>query len=334
MLIAVTGAAGHVGTNLCVALLADGYAVRAVDVHEPATAVRHGAEWVRADVRDAAAMGRAFAGAEIVYHLAAVISIVGGLRGLVREVNVDGVRVVAEAARVAGVARLVHASSVHAFDLAASRSETVDEASPRSVSERLPAYDRSKAAGEAELRRVVDRGLDAVTVNPTGIIGPIDEAPSRMGSVLLALWRGRLPALVAGGFDWVDVRDVVNALRSAADSGRTGESYLISGHRLTVAALALVAARYSPVIRRVAPMWAVQAVAPVAAVVARRTGTSLLPTREALHALASFPAIDGTKAVRELGYRARPIDDTLAALHAYFVHTQRLRRPRAPKSDR
>jgi dihydroflavonol-4-reductase len=326
MLIAVTGAAGHVGTNLCVALLADGHAVRAVDVHEPATAVRHGAEWIRADVRDAAAMRRAFAGAEIGYHLAAVISIVGGLRGLVREVNVDGVRVVAEAARVAGVARLVHASSVHAFDLAASRSETVDEASPRSVSERLPAYDRSKAAGEAELRRVVDRGLDAVTVNPTGIIGPIDEVPSRMGSVLLAL--------VAGGFDWVDVRDVVNALRSAADSGRTGESYLISGHRLTVAALALVAARYSPVTRRVAPMWAVQAVAPVAAVVARRTGTSLLPTREALHALASFPAIDGTKAERELGYRARPIDDTLAALHAYFVHTQRLRRPRVPKSDR
>ena len=128
MQIVVTGAAGHVGTNLCVALLADGHAVRAVDIREPVTAMRHGARWIQADVRDAEAMRQAFAGAEIGYHLAAVISIAGGLRGLVHDVNVNGVRVVAQAAHAGGVRRLVHASSVHAFDLAARRDAAVDEA--------------------------------------------------------------------------------------------------------------------------------------------------------------------------------------------------------------
>jgi dihydroflavonol-4-reductase len=260
------------------------------------------------------------------YHLAAIISIAGGLNGLVHAVNVDGVRTVAEAAHRAGVARLVHTSSVHAFDLAACQQETVDETSPRSIRTWLPAYDRSKAAGEVELSRVVDEGLDAVTVNPTGIIGPLDESPSRMGSVLLALWRRRLPALVAGGFDWVDVRDVVDALRAAAERGRTGECYLIPGHRLSVAALARSAAIHSPVTARVAPLWTAKAAAPLAGVLARRIGSHLLPTSEALHALATFPTISGRKAENELGYHPRPIDDTLSALHAHFVHTGRLRR--------
>jgi Nucleoside-diphosphate-sugar epimerases len=331
MTIVVTGAAGHVGTNLCLALLADGHDVRAVDLREPVRAVRHGARWVKADVRDAAAMGRVVQECKIVYHLAAVISIVGGLRGLVHSVNVDGVRIVAQAALEHRVPRFVHCSSVHAFDLAAVAGRPVDESAPRAQRPQLPAYDRSKAAGEVELRRIVDRGLDAVMVNPTGIIGPLDDAPSRMGAVLLALWRRRLPALVPGGFDWVDVRDVVQALRAAAARGRTGESYLVAGHRVSIGEMARLAAavRGTPVTRRTAPYGLARAVAPVAEPVVRWTGWPLLPTREALHALESFPTIDGTKARRELGHEPRPFQRTLADLHAYFVETGRLRAPRA-----
>jgi dihydroflavonol-4-reductase len=147
-----------------------------------------------------------------------------------------------------------------------------------------------------------------------------------MGSVLLALWRRRLPALVAGGFDWVDVRDVVDALRSAGIRGRTGESYLIPGHRRSVADLARLAATVggSRVTERFAPMRLMTAVAPVCDVLTRLTGTALLPTREALHALVSFPTVDGSKARRELGHHSRPIEETLADLHAFFVDSGRL----------
>lgn len=326
MTIVVTGAAGHVGTNLCLALLADGQEVRAVDIREPVRAVRHGARWVRADVRDTTAVGPALEGCETVYHLAAVISVVGGLGGLVHSVNVDGVRILAQAALARGVSRFVHCSSVHAFDLAAQPGQLCDETAPRAVRAVLPAYDRSKAAGEVELRRIIDRGLDGVIVNPSGIIGPVDDRPSRMGSVLLAMWRRRLPALVVGGFDWVDVRDVVRALRAAADRGRTGESYLIPGHRVGIVELARLAASVSGtrVILRTTPMRLARAVAPVAELLVRGTGWTLLPTREALHALESFPTVDGAKARRELAHEPRPFRETLADLHAYFVESGRL----------
>jgi dihydroflavonol-4-reductase len=329
MVVAVTGGAGYVGTNLVAALRGVGHEVRVVDLARPVAALRHGARWVRADVRDEAAMLTALSGVDIVYHLAAVISVVGGLGGLVESVNVGGVRAVGRAALAAGVRRFVHCSSVHAFDVAASVGRPVDEGSPRAVRGELPAYDRSKAAGEVELGRVAALGLDTVTVNPTGIIGPEDEAPSRMGAVLLALWRRRLPALVEGGFDWVDVRDVVAALRAAAERGRGGEGYLVAGHRLSVPELARLAgvAGGRRVTGRIAPVWSARAVAPAATALALWTGSHLLPTVEALHALAAFPVVDGRKAAEELGYRPRPIADTLADLYASFARQGLLRRP-------
>jgi dihydroflavonol-4-reductase len=247
--------------------------------------------------------------------------VVGGMRGRVESVNVDGTRTVASAALTAGVPRVVYCGSVHSFDLASARGEPITEASTRSTDPRLPAYDRSKAAAEAELRRAADRGLDTVSVNPTGIIGPIDEEPSRMGAVLLALWRGRLPAIAAGGFDWVDVRDVVATLRTAAIRGRTGETYLATGHRLAMDELVDLASACAPRARvpRTAPAWAVRACAPAATCLARYTRNPLLPTREALRALDTFPIVDGSKARRELAHQPRPIHETLSDLYRHFA---------------
>jgi dihydroflavonol-4-reductase len=320
MVAVVTGGAGHLGTNLVAALRADGHDVRVVDVREPTTALRLGADWIQADVRDAPRVRRAFEGATVVYHLAGVISVAGPMGGLVESVNVGGARVVAESALAAGVTRLVHCSSIHAYSLTAAN-RVIDESSPRATGGRLPAYDRSKAGGEFEVLRVVDRGLDAVTVNPTAVIGPRDEAPSRMGTVLLALWRRRLPAVVAGGFDWVDVRDVVAAMRAAAQHGRTGENYLLPGHPLAVPDLADLARACSDVAvtRRTAPLWAAGLCAPLATAIAARSPNPLLPTRESLRALRSFPTVDGAKAARELGHKPRPLEETVADLYAYFT---------------
>jgi dihydroflavonol-4-reductase len=316
----VTGGTGHVGTNLVAALCADGYEVVVLSRREPRGGVRPGARWIGADVRDGGALQRAFAGADVVYHLAGVISVVGGMGGLVESVNVDGTRAVAQAALAAGVRRLVHCSSVHAYDLAGATGQVINESSPRALGPDTAAYDRSKARGEIEVRRVVECGLDAVVLNPTGIVGPVDEVPSRMGAVLLALWRRRLPAVVAGGFDWVDVRDVVAALRAAAERGRTGGNYLIPGHALAMSHLADLARECSgiAVTRWAVPAWTARLCSPLTTVAARRTGSPLLPTREALRALRAFPTIDGGKSARELGHRPRPIEQTVADLYAYF----------------
>jgi dihydroflavonol-4-reductase len=322
----VTGASGHLGGNVVRALVATGVPVRAVDVRRGAALQGVEAEFITADVLDPAALEKAFAGTEFVLHLAAKISIAGDPDGSVRRVNVEGVRHVAEAARAAGVRRLVHCSSVHAYDAGAGGA-AVREDGPRATDPALPAYDRSKAAGEDELRRVVDRGLDAVILNPTGMIGPVDPEPSRMGRVFLALFRGRMSVTVHGAFDWVDVRDVVAALMAAAERGRTGENYLIGGHRASVGDLGRLAAEVSgrtpP--RFAVPLPPVQLAARAAVRLAgpRRAGRLLL-TPESLHALATDPRVDGSKAAAELGHRPRPLAETIADLHASFVAEGRL----------
>jgi dihydroflavonol-4-reductase len=276
-------------------------------------------EFVRADVTDSDSITRALAGCDVVYHLAAIISVAGDRTGLVKRVNVDGVGHAARAARANRVSRFVHCSSVHAFDLESTRLVTED--TPSASSPHLPSYDRSKAAGESALDREIEAGLDAVIVNPTAMIGPQDHAPSRMGGVLLALARHRLPALIAGGFDWVDVRDVASSLLAAEDKGRTSERYLVSGHHLTLKDLARRAAgcidtRPPPV---VLPLWFARIWSPLADIVARRTGNPLWYTTESLHALRFGPKVSSAKATQELGHRARPIEETLSDTFEWFA---------------
>jgi dihydroflavonol-4-reductase len=300
--------------------------VRAVDVQRGAALGGLDAEFVQADILDAAALQDAFVGADFVLHLAAKISIAGDPDGSVRRVNVEGVRTVAEAALAVGVRRLVHCSSLHAYDVGAIGGP-VRESGRRAIDGRLPAYDRSKAAGEDELRRVIDRGLDAVILNPSGMFGPVDPEPSRMGRVLLAMFRGRLPITVKGAFDWVDVRDVAAALIAATARGRTGENYLVGGHRASVMELGRLAAEVSgrrpP--RLVVPLRPVQLAARAAVQIAgpRRAGRLLL-TPESLHALGTDPVVDSSKAISEIGYRFRPLAETVADLHASFVADGRL----------
>ncbi|MBK9753714.1 MAG: SDR family oxidoreductase [Nannocystis sp.] len=332
MRVVVTGATGHVGSNLVRALLRRGDEVRVMVRGQQRSLEGLEVERVTGDVRDADSLRAAFAGAEIVYHLAAVISITGDPSGMVRAVNVDGTRRVAEAALAAGVRRLVHCSSVHAFDLyQAGRAdgEAIDETWARVPDAASHfAYDRSKAAGERALREVVARGLDAVIVHPSGIVGPYDFGPSRMGRVLLGLYHRRLPSLVDGGFDFVDVRDVVAALMAAEEQGRTGESYLATGHFLGVPELARMAEQITGVRppRLNAPIWLCRVGVPFAAAYGRVRRQEPLYTHESLAVLETKGRFSWAKAQRELGYSPRAMTETLRDTYAWFDAAGILRR--------
>ncbi|MDP2340633.1 MAG: NAD-dependent epimerase/dehydratase family protein [Deltaproteobacteria bacterium] len=322
MKVVVTGASGHVGATLVRALLARGDQVRVVA--HPATNTSAALEGldvdaVVGDVCDPASLRAAFAGCELVFHLAGLISIDGDRDGLVRKVNVDGAGHVASAALASGVRRLVHMSSVHAFDHHPVDAP-LDESRARPGAAH-PAYDRSKAAGEEAVRAVVAQGLDAVIVNPSGIIGPFDFAPSRMGQVLLYLAGGKLPALGGGGFDWVDVRDVASGAMAAADRGRTGQNYLLSGHYHSMQELARMASAITGV--PPPPLFVPAVVEDAAAVVAtawsRLRGTRPHLTSEALHALRGSRNVVGARAAAELGHKPRPTHETLADAYAWFI---------------
>ena len=229
MTVVVTGAAGHVGGNLVRELLARGRSVRAL-VHRDTRALEGlQVELVVADVRNPESLQRAFAGTDVVYHTAAQVSLSSDRWPLLEAVNVVGTRNVVSACLECGVGRLVHFSSIHALqqeplDL------PVDEHRPSVDPSHSTSYDRSKAESEKEVRHGIERGLNAVLLNPTAIIGPWDLRPSHFGRVLLAMGEGRMPALVAGGFNWVDVRDVIAAAMRAESMAPVGAKYLLPGH--------------------------------------------------------------------------------------------------------
>jgi dihydroflavonol-4-reductase len=320
MKVMVTGASGHVGANLVRALLAHGDSVRVL-VHRDRRALSGlPIEMVDGDVRDAASLERASAGAEIVYHVAGYISIVSGEWSRLHAVNVAGTCNVVEACLRCGVRRLVHFSSIHALDLAPDRPQ-IDEATPLVGGDHVPPYSLSKVEGERAVREGMANGLDAVILNPTAILGPLDYGPSHQGEVLLALARERLPALVAGGFDWVDVRDVAKGAISAAERAPAGERYILSGHWASVRDLAKLVGsiRGVHVPRLAAPLWMARLGAPLFTAWARLVGTRPLFTWVALDALSSNRRISCAKAAAGLGYRSRPLCDTLVDTFQWFT---------------
>jgi dihydroflavonol-4-reductase len=319
MRIAITGASGHVGGNLIRSLLQDGHSLRALVHHDHKALEGLPVEIFTGDVLDRSSLERLFTGVDLVYHLAARISIVPGEERLVHETNVIGPRNVVEASLKTGVGRLVHFSSIHAFS-SQPVDRPIDEARPLCEGPDLMPYDRSKAGGEREIQAGLACGLDVVTVNPTAVLGPHDYRPSRMGTILCDLYRRSLPALVEGGFDWVDVRDVVDGAKAAAARGRRGEKYLLSGHWASVAGLAALAAevtgRKPP--RLVSPMWLARVGAPFVTTWARMAGRVPLFTSASLHSLRIHQQVSHDKAAREFGYRPRPLKETLEAVYQWF----------------
>lgn len=328
MKVAVTGAAGYLGTNLLRLLLDRGHEVTAIDRIVPERSPDPRIAWVSGDVLDPESMRSALAGAEVVYHLVAVITL-AEKNDLAWRVNTEGVRVVAEAARAAGVRRMVHASSIHAFDQYRCGGR-IDEAAARSADPSLPVYDRSKWAGEIELRTVIDRGLDAVLCNPTGVFGPLDYSKplSRINRTLRDAAQGRVPAMIGGGFDLVDVRDVAEGLILAGERGRTGENYLLGGSMISMLDLCRIAAAHGG---KKGPRFAispklVSGLIPVLAPIGKLLDTDIV-SKAALGALVSAPLVDHGKAERELGYRPRPTGETVRDLVTFFTEPDRLTTP-------
>ncbi|MHB1318978.1 MAG: NAD-dependent epimerase/dehydratase family protein [Anaerolineae bacterium] len=318
----VTGASGLVGASLIRALLAQGREVRAL-VHADRRALAGlDVEQFPADVRDPESLARAMAGVDVVYHLAASISVAADGAPAIASINVLGTRNVVTACLNGSVRRLVHFSSIEAL-----RQEPLDQ--PMDETRPLvdgdgaataSPYGHSKARGEREVEAGIARGLDAVILNPTAIVGPYDFKPSYAGQALIQLARGRIPALVPGGFDWVDVRDVVAGAIRAERSAPSGTRYLLSGHWHTIREVAQLAAsmtgRSAPLIT--VPLGLADVAAPLLLQVALRTGTPPIYTRATLRMLAGNRQVSHARAERELGYTARPLEASVRDALGWF----------------
>ena len=307
----VTGATGFVGGHVARALVERGDSVR-VSFRDPQRLARLGGldvETMRADVLDRGSLRRAMRGCELVFHTAGFV----GSRPPNRlwEVNALAPRVVVEAAAAEGVRRVVHTSTVAAVGNAP-HGDVADESHVYRGGEFGLAYADSKHEGEVEALAAGARlGVEVVVVNPSYVLGvPLDrsqagETSTRViGNFLL----GRLPAVVDGATNIVDVEDVARGHLLAAESGVAGERYILGGYNLSWVELIDRLAVESGVRR---PLVVLPREAGTVARVQAELGMRWPIAPEAFALMAQNWRYSSRKAKRELRYRTRPLDSTI-----------------------
>jgi len=317
----VTGATGLVGNNVVRQLLTRGAAVRALVRSESrvvATALTGLAvDRFSGNVVDEATLERAIDGASCVIHAAAFVHCGWRHGDEMREVNVEGTRRIARAARRAG-ARLVHISSVDTIGLRSDGALADEETLPGGMPE-FP-YLVTKRDAEAVVMEEVDRGLDAVIVNPVYMLGPWDWKPSS-GRMLLEVGAGKGLFAPPGSNDFVDVRDVVAGILAALVKGRTGRRYILGGHGMSYLdawrVMARVTGRMQPI--GLAPRPCVRVAGWLGDLAVALTG------REGdLNSVATTVSLidhrySCRRAINELGYTFRPLEDTVQDAWDWFV---------------
>ncbi|MGO9410139.1 MAG: NAD-dependent epimerase/dehydratase family protein [Spirochaetia bacterium] len=320
MNVALTGSTGHVGTALATLLCERGYSVRAV-VHKQTTGLEGlPLTTVEASLEDPESLRRAFAGAQIVFHAAARISITRRDVPEVTKTNVTGTRNVIEACRAAGVRRLVHFSSIEAFSPKPLDS-TLDEDRSLEDGRTGSPYALSKALAEIEVRKAIADGMDAVIVSPTAVVGPFDIRPSLMGRAIIAFGTGAIPMLIDGGYDWVDVRDVAEGALRAAERAPKGARYLLGGRWASMGEMVRlvcdVAGRRAP--RMTCPYPLARIGAPFSALFSLLFAKEPLFTGYSLAALRGNRLISHQRAEREIGYKPRDLEETIRDTWGWFA---------------
>jgi dihydroflavonol-4-reductase len=329
-MIVVTGATGHIGNVLVRALLARGAPVRVLLLpgEDLTPLAGMNVERVTGDVCDVASLNDGFEGADTVFHLAGIISISPGQRKLMQRVNVQGAHNIVEACLKNRIRRLVYTSSVHAFE-ESPHGNVICETFDIDVSLVVGDYGKSKARSTAEIVNGMKQGLDTVVVFPSGVIGPYDYKGSEMGQLILDYAGRKLPAYIDGAYDFVDVRDVADGLIGAAEKGRSGEGYLLTGEMIQVQEILSIMQGLTgiPPPSFKVPFWLARLAARFTPLHYGLTHAKPRFTSYSLHVLRSNCQFNNEKARRELGFAPRPIRQSIADSYNWFKETGRLTTP-------
>jgi dihydroflavonol-4-reductase len=318
----VTGATGFVGSAVARALMARGHALRLLA--RPASDRRNlaglAAEVVEGDLTDPASLARAVAGCRYLVHVAADYRIwVPDPEAMIRA-NVGGTLALMQAARTAGVERIVYCSSVAALGLTKDGTPA-RETTPVTEEAIVGLYKKSKyRAEQAVLDMVALHGLPAVIVNPSTPVGPRDIKPTPTGKMIADAASGRMPAYLDTGLNVVHVDDVAEGHVLALERGTVGEKYILGGEnfflRDLLTLIASVVGRRPPRIKlRHELLWPVAAASEA---LARLTGIEPMVTRDHLKMARKRMFFSSAKAEAELGYHARPARAAVEDAVAWF----------------
>lgn len=312
----LTGATGFVGQHLVRQLQAAGAQVHALSRSPTADQTLHamGALALRGDLSQPEQLAALVSGdLDALLHTAADTSTWRADAQRQTQINVDGTRALAQAARAAGV-RMIHTASVSCFSHLVHG--TLTEDTPRRGGESWINYERSKFLGEEAVREEMARGLRATILYPAHIFGPGDT--HNWARLIQMVDRRQLPGAPPGSGAFADVREVARAHVTAWQRDTAGRSYLLGGeHARFVDLIGHIGARLQRATpRRATPAFALRAYARALSMVAALRGVQPSLTPEAAQFTCHDLAVDCTRAQRELDYRITPLetllDDTIA----------------------
>ncbi len=317
--IAITGTTGHLASAVIPLLIGKGYRVRALVYRQEPSFDSLPVEYVRGSVFDESSLSNLVKDCSVVIHCAAMISLNSNADPAVYETNVKGTQNVFHAAKKAGARRFIHLSSIHAFHQMTDGS-VLNEESPFCL-KNAPRYDQSKRDAQQFVLQSANGGMEVVVLNPTAVIGPFDSKPSFLGKAVMDIYNRKVPLLIRGGFDFCDVRDVAAGIVSAIDRGRNGQSYLLGGkwHDLSDLQGMILGIKGDTRPIPVLPAWTGYAGLPFILLAAGIRRREPLYTKESIMALTlGNKKISSGKAEAELGYRSRPLQETITDSIAWF----------------
>lgn len=317
----VTGGTGFVGSAVIRALIARGFAVRALVRRGSATGNLAGldCEIAEGDMMDGASLSSAMNGVRFVFHVAADYRLWAPDPSEIVRHNVEGTRAVMKLALQARVERVVYTSSVAV--LRPVQGCAADEMSRMPENEAIGAYKKSKIAAHALVESMVARdGLPAVIVSPSTPIGPRDIKPTPTGQIIVNAAKGQMPAYVDTGLNLVHVDDVAAGHLLALERGKPGAHYILGGQDVTLgsmlASIANAVGRRPP--RFQLPRAPIYPLAVAAELAARVTGRTPFLTLDGLRMSKYHMYFSSAKAERELGYRARSYERGVRDAIAWF----------------
>jgi dihydroflavonol-4-reductase len=323
MKVALTGGNGHIGNAIIEELIRRDYPIKAL-IHSKSNFLEsRNIETVKGSLDDEASLLELMKGCDYLIHCAAIISINGDQNQQVQKTNVEGLENVLKAAKKSNLKRIVHLSSVHAYNHL-----PIDEKMNETrnfVSDSAYSYDKSKRDGQLIARKYFEEGLPIIIVNPTCVFGPPNYAKCKQNNAFVSMSKGKIPFVFKGGYDWVDVRDVANTICNALTQGTLGESYILGGSYYTLKDLSRVVAKVSN--KRIpcfeVSIGLVKSFLPIIGAYYKIRKQDPSVTRESIEILEfGNKHIESEKAKKELGHNPRPIDETMKDLLSWHQENQ------------
>ncbi len=328
MHILITGATGLVGSATARRFLADGHAVAALHRPDSDRSLLRDVEaqirWIEGDILDVSILERALEGIDCVVHAAAVVSFVPRDEDAMYKVNVEGTANVVNACLKASTVKLCHVSSVAALGRPKAREvETnapivIDEAQRWEDSPNNSAYAKTKYLAEVEVWRGIAESLRAVIVNPSLILGEGDWQKS--STQLFRYVHDGKPFYTEGTVNYVDVRDIAEAIYGLVLADLHNERYILSAGTATYqqlfAAIAAGFGKKPPHIEvgssLASVIWRVEAVR------SWLTGSRPLITRDTARSATHHYVYDNARIKYTLGLEFQPLADSVARICKSF----------------